>query len=159
MVNILEPESLATLQRAVHGGDLILNTTNWRRFARQPGGITTMLLLTLLLALRVHACPMPSNADPIPATTHSCCHDAATTPDLPASSTPSPCHDGPCPQALNNPDELVGHLSSASEPDRPAPVSVAEWLPPDWSDRDDFPPDSILAVSSAPSQRSLILRL
>ena len=140
-------------------GDSALSTANWRRFARQSGGIMTILLLVLSLAFRVHACPMLADVDPALPDTHDCCHDTAATPDTPGSSTPLACHDGPCLQALSDHDGFSGYLSLASEPAWSALTLVAEWLPPDWSGQRYFPPPLITASGPPPLQRSLILRL
>jgi hypothetical protein len=136
-----------------------LNTASWRNFTRQPGGIVTILLLVLLLAFRVQACPMLTDADSASLSTHDCCHDTVTKPDNPPALPFVPCHDGPCLQALGDHGVFDEYLSSASQPDGPMVDLVAEWRPPDWSGRGYFPPPFITVIGPPHSQRSRILRL
>jgi hypothetical protein len=133
--------------------------TKGRNFIRQPGGILTILLLALLLAFRVHACPMPVEADTTPSDIHNCCPSAAAHVDTPADPGRLPCSDGPCLQAFGEYGGLDVYLPSANEPDPPAPTLVVEWLPPDGSGRHDVPPPFTDAVGPPPLQRSRVLRL
>ncbi len=137
-----------------------LNPASWRNFARQPGGIMTMLLLVLLLAFRAHACPMLFDADPAPSSTHhGCHHDTVTPPDIPTVPAPLPCHDGVCLQAFGDQGEFDLHHLLANGLDWPAPNITSGWLPPDWSSRRYLPPPFVTAVGPPPLQRSRVLRL
>ena len=136
-----------------------LNPASWRNFARQPGGIVTMLLLVLLLAFRAHACPMLFDADPAPSSTHGCHHDAVTPPDIPTVPTPLPCHDGACLQAFSAQTGLDSYHLSVNGLDWLALNIASGWLPPDWSSRHYSLPLFIAAVGPPPLQRSRVLRL
>ncbi|MDG4583523.1 MAG: hypothetical protein P9E67_05475 [Candidatus Competibacter sp.] len=135
-----------------------MNPAVWRSFVRQPGGIATILLLVLLLALSGQSCPMPAFANFAPSSAaRDCCHRSLATADAPAD--PVSCHEGSCLQAPDHrgigPGSLVGQL------DWPASLLAAISLPPDWLG--DMRPLPFPAVHPAarppPLQRSRVLRL
>jgi len=119
------------------------------------------LLLVLLLALGGRPCPMLAQTDPAPPSNHDCCFDPFATSDRPDSPSPSPCDDGPCPQAVSPHDWVNFHGSTASDSNQPSQPLVAAWQSP--SDRSSggrlFQILAAKTTGPPPAQRSRVLRL
>ncbi|MCB1820596.1 MAG: hypothetical protein KDI73_03300 [Candidatus Competibacteraceae bacterium] len=136
-----------------------MNTAKGRKLIQQPGGIAMILLLVLLLAFRVHACPMLTGVDSAPPASHDCCLGKAANSAAPVDPNPSSCHEGSCLQAPGEYNGLQAYLPSPNEPDQPALMRVVEWPPPDGARRHSVPSPFIPAVGPPPLQRSRVLRL
>ena len=156
---MLELNEVNAIERSGNHRGMALNTASGRTVIQQPGSIATILLLVFLLAFRVHACPMPVEADIAPPDIHHCCPDAVAPVDTPADPGCSPGADGPCLQAFGKCDGFQAHVPPTNEPDPPALIRMVEWLPPDGARRYSVAPSFIPTISPPPPQRSRVLRL
>lgn len=157
-----ELRSPTKIQSEIHfEGEPILSPMVRRKLTRQPGGVLMTLFLVLLLAFGSRPCMMLGQADLAPPSSHDCCPDLLAISDLPDDPPPSPCHDSPCPQAIDSHDWASPHGPTVSGSDHLSQPLVIAWqLPPDWSGGGQHSPFLAAKTTGPPSaQRSRVLRL